>query len=177
MKRLVSSQETYIKELEVKVHDLEGLVEQKNQDVSSVEQGDWQKEKSILVDLVKKNQDMFEDLEYKMKLKDDEFLELLKQREQHSTVEKSVLESENRVLKELQNQKMTCEKDRIQFHKTLRNMLLEEIERIEKDQSAKDQEMEKWRENFEEDMSKEQDRLNREIDNLTQERNQLKSQL
>jgi hypothetical protein len=46
---------------------------------------------------------MFEDLEYKMKLKDDEFLELLKQREQHSTVEKSVLESENRVLKELQN--------------------------------------------------------------------------
>jgi hypothetical protein len=55
MKRLVSSQETYIKELEVKVHDLEGLVEQKNQDVSSVEQGDWQKEKSILVDLVKKN--------------------------------------------------------------------------------------------------------------------------
>lgn len=64
---------------------------------------------------------------------------------------------------------MTCEKDRIQFHKTLRNMLLEEIERIEKDQQAKEAELEKWRENFESDMSKEQDKLNGTIDNLTQE--------
>lgn len=66
---------------------------------------------------------------------------------------------------------MTCEKDRIQFHKTLRNMLLEEIERIESSQRAKEEDMEKWRENFESDMSKEQDRLNSNIDNLTQERN------
>lgn len=50
---------------------------------------------------------------------------------------------------------MTCEKDRIQFHKTLRNMLLEEIERIEKDQKSKEADLEKWRENFEADMSKE----------------------
>lgn len=177
MKRLVSSQETYIKELEGKVTDLEDLIEQKNQDVSTVAAGDWQKEKQILQDLVKKNQSMSEDLEYKMRKKEDEFQELLAQREQMSTVEKTVLESENRVLKELQNQKMTCEKDRIQFHKTLRNMLLEEIERIESSQRAKEEDMEKWRENFESDMSKEQDRLNSNIDNLTQERNILQSQL
>lgn len=46
---------------------------------------------------------MSEDLEYKMRKKEDEFQELLAQREQMSTVEKTVLESENRVLKELQN--------------------------------------------------------------------------
>lgn len=72
---------------------------------------------------------------------------------------------------------MTCEKDRINFHKTLRNMLLEEIERIEKDQQAKENEMEKWRQNFEADMEKEQDKLNAKIDNLTQEREILKNQL
>lgn len=37
--------------------------------------------------------------------------------------------------------------------------------------------MEKWRENFESDMNKTQDKLNGEIDNLTQEKNILKSQL
>lgn len=72
---------------------------------------------------------------------------------------------------------MTCEKDRIEFHKTLRNMLIEEIERIEKEQERKQLEMEKWRENFESDMGKTQDKLNSEIDNLTQEKNILKSQL
>ena len=70
---------------------------------------------------------------------------------------------------------MTCEKDRIDFHKTLRNMLLEEIERIEEEQREKEEEMMKWRENFECDMGKEQDRLQSEIDNLTQEREILKS--
>lgn len=49
---------------------------------------------------------------------------------------------------------MTCEKDWIQFHKTLRNMLLEEIERIEKEHEQKEQSMMRWRENFESDMGK-----------------------
>lgn len=44
---------------------------------------------------------------------------------------------------------MTCEKDRIQFHKTLWNMLLEEIERIESEHEQKEQSMQKWRQNFE----------------------------
>lgn len=110
-----------------------------------------------------------------MKWKEQEFEELLKEREKMSHIEKSVLGSENRVLKEVQNQKMTCEKDWIEFHKTLRNMLIEEIEWIEKDQERKQQEMEKWRENFESDMGKTQDKLNSEIDNLTQEKNILKS--
>lgn len=34
-------------------------------------------------------------------------------------------------------------------------MLLEEIERIEKEQKLKEDDMEKWRENFESDMGKE----------------------
>jgi len=61
---------------------------------------------------------------------------------------------------------MTCEKDRIEFHKTLRNMLLEEIERIEKEHEQKEQSMQKWRQNFESDMSKQQDKLNGTIDSL-----------
>jgi hypothetical protein len=47
---------------------------------------------------------------------------------------------------------MTSDKDRVLFHKTLRNMLLEEIERIEEDQKEKEEEMERWRESFEADM-------------------------
>jgi len=61
---------------------------------------------------------------------------------------------------------MTCEKDRIEFHKTLWNMLLEEIERIEKEHEQKEQSMQKWRQNFESDMSKQQDKLNGTIDSL-----------
>lgn len=177
MKRLVSSQETYIKELEGKVQDLEEVVEQRNQDVSAISSQDWVKEKQILQDLVQKNQQIFEDLEYKMQRKEQEYQNLLAERSKHAHVEKSVLESENKILKELQNKKMTCEKDRIEFHKTLRNMLLEEIKRIEKEQAIKEEEMEKWRENFEADMGKEQDRLNSQIDNITQERDILQSQL
>lgn len=102
---------------------------------------------------------------------------MLKEREKSSVIEKSVLESENRVLKEIQNQKMTCEKDRIQFHKTLRNMLLEEIERIEKEHEQKEQSMQKWRQNFESDMGKQQDKLNATIDSLVQEKTILETQL
>ena len=65
----------------------------------------------MLSQLVVKNQQIAEDLEYKMKRKEEEFDQLLKEREKMAHVEKSVLESENRVLKEVQNQKMTCEKD------------------------------------------------------------------
>jgi DNA repair exonuclease SbcCD ATPase subunit len=61
----------------------------------------------------------------------------------------------------------------MQFHKTLRNMLLEEIERIEREQGEKEADMLKWREDFEADMGKEQDRLNARIDELSQERSQL----
>ena len=72
---------------------------------------------------------------------------------------------------------MTCEKDRIQFHKTLRNMLLEEIERIEKEHEQKEQSMQKWRQNFESDMGKQQDKLNATIDSLVQEKTILETQL
>lgn len=90
-----------------------------------------------------------------------------------SGLEREKLEAENRILKELQDKKLTSEKDRIQFHKTLRNMLLEEIERIEREQDDKEAEMLKWREDFEADMGKEQDRLNARIDDLSAERDRL----
>lgn len=57
----------------------------------------------MLSQLVVKNQQIAEDLEYKMKRKEEEFDQLLKEREKMAHVEKSVLESENRVLKEVQN--------------------------------------------------------------------------
>lgn len=57
----------------------------------------------MLSELVVKNQQIAEDLEYKMKWKEEEFTDLLKEREKQTHVEKSVLESENRVLKEVQN--------------------------------------------------------------------------
>ena len=49
----------------------------------------------MLSELVVKNQQIAEDLEYKMKRKEEEFQELLKEREKSSVIEKSVLESEN----------------------------------------------------------------------------------
>lgn len=55
----------------------------------------------MLSELVVKNQQIAEDLEYKMKWKEEEFTDLLKEREKQTHVEKSVLESENRVLKEI----------------------------------------------------------------------------
>ncbi len=67
MKKLVQSQETYIKELESKLTNLEEVVEQKNQDTTQFGPADWQKEKLILSELVVKNQQIAEDLEYKMK--------------------------------------------------------------------------------------------------------------
>lgn len=56
-------------------------------------------------------------------------------------------------------------------------MLLEEIERIEKEHVQKEQSMMRWRENFESDMGKQQDKLNATIDSLTQEKTILESQL
>ena len=49
----------------------------------------------MLSELVVKNQQIAEDLEYKMKRKEEEFQELIREREKSAIVEKSVLESEN----------------------------------------------------------------------------------
>lgn len=128
MKRLVTSQETYIKELEGKVGEIQ---DQANQAALAAENPDWEGEKDMLQNLVKKNQELAEDLEAKLREREQEFNKELNERESTSTVDRQKLESENRVLKEIQDTKLTSEKDRIEFHKTLRNMLLEEIERIE----------------------------------------------
>lgn len=106
--------------------------------------GDWESEKAQLQNLVEKNQQIAEDLESKLRQREQEFQSELEQSKQTTHVESEYLRSENRVLKDLQDKKITSEKDRIQFHKTLRNMLLEEIERIEREQQAKEEEMEQW---------------------------------
>ena len=138
---------------------------------------DWEAEKAQLQTLVEKNQQIAEDLETKLRQRELEFEEEMEEREKSTTTKTQYLESENRVLKEIQDKKITSEKDRIQFHKTLRNMLLEEIERIEKEQERKEEEMEQWRMNFESDMGKEQDRLNSAIEDLTHEKNSLEREL
>lgn len=73
MKRLVSSQETYIKELEGKVGGLESTLDQKNVESTNMAASDWESEKNLLLDLVKKNQDMSEEIEQKMRRKEAEF--------------------------------------------------------------------------------------------------------
>lgn len=55
------------------MEDLEEAVEQKNSDTTQIVGGDWTKEKQMLSELVVKNQQIAEDLEYKMKRKEDEF--------------------------------------------------------------------------------------------------------
>ena len=113
MKRLVSSQETYIKELEGKIQEMETTVASKdalNRDHTS---GDWEAEKAQLQNLVEKNQEIAEDLESKLRQKEQEFQSELEQSKQSTHVEQEYLRSENRVLKELQDKKITSEKDRI----------------------------------------------------------------
>ena len=56
-------------------------------------------------------------------------------------------------------------------------MLLEEIERIEEQQQQKEEELEQWRVNFENDMEGEQSRLQEMIDTLSTERSELENQL
>lgn len=77
------------------MQDLEEAVEQRNSDTTQIVGADWLKEKQMLSQLVVKNQQIAEDLEYKMKRKEEEFDQLLKEREKLAHVEKSVLESEN----------------------------------------------------------------------------------
>ena len=156
MKRLVSSQETYIKELEEKVQELESApsVEEKQSEKTASE---WEHEKQQLLTLVKKNQQIARDLELKIRQKEEEIQGHLNQKTEESAVQERYLQSENRILKELQEKKITSEKERQNFHITLRNMLLEEIERIEREQREKEAQMEKWRVNFESDTGKEID--------------------
>lgn len=87
------------------------------------------------------------------------------------------LESENRVLKELQHSKMTCEKDRVDFHKTLRNLLLEEIERIEREQAEKETNLAQWREHVMEEMQQEREEFMAKISELENTNNDLQQQL
>ncbi len=99
MKKLVGSQETYIKELEGKIFEIEQNASA--QPVSKT-QHDWEEEKETLLDLVKKNQSMTEELESKMRLKEQEFKEMMGERERGMNTEKQYLESENKVMKQLQ---------------------------------------------------------------------------
>lgn len=73
MKRLVSSQETYIKELEGKNQELSQNLAQKATEATSEQVAEWAREKQMLQALVEKNQEMAEDLEAAMRNKEAEF--------------------------------------------------------------------------------------------------------
>ena len=87
------------------------------------------------------------------------------------------LESENRVLKELQESKMTCEEDRVNFNKTVRNLLLEEIERIEREQVEKENNLAQWREHVMNEMQQEREEFMTTISDLENTNRDLQSQL
>ena len=112
-----------------------------------------------------------------LKEKEKQMREEFEEKEREFSAKQKYWESENRVLKELKteiNEKyLTNDKDKQKFHKTLRNMLLEEIERIESQQAEKEKEMEKWRENFEADMGGASDELGAQIDELKEEKERL----
>ena len=68
---------------------------------------------------------------------------------------------------------MTSEKDRVNFHKTLRNLLLEEIERIEKEQTDKESNMAQWREHFMRETQQEMQDMNNNIVQLQEQNAEL----
>lgn len=127
----------------------------------------------MLLELVQKNQIIIQDLEEKLRQKENEASSKIKEKESDFKTKVEYLESENRVLKELQDVKMTSEKDRVNFHKTLRNMLLEEIERIEREQIEKENNLAQWREHVMIEMQQERDELNQKLNNLEKAKNQL----
>ena len=157
LKKLVNSQEIYIQELESKRLEMDSEIKfWKNRQPEQVEvqEGANQsfrpdqtsgQDSSILADLVQKNQVLIQELQDKIKETEEEYEERLNQSEADFRTKVECLESENRVLKQVQEEKFTCEKDRINFHKTLRNNLLEEIERIEREQIEKEQNLAQWR--------------------------------
>jgi chromosome segregation ATPase len=140
----------------------------------------------MLADLVQKNQTIIQELQTKVKETESEYEDKLNETQTNFKVQLEYLESENRVLKELQDKKMTSEKDRANFHKTLRNLLLEEIQRIEKEQAEKDHNMAEWRDHLLEEVKKEKEDMmerqqeleetNKEFQNQQSESNQNSSQ-
>ena len=127
--------------------------------------------------LLEKNQVIIEDLEQKLREKESECSTVVIQHESEFKTKLEYLESENRVLKELQDAKMTSEKDRKNFHKTLRNLLLEEIERIEKEQTDKENNLATWREHFTIEMQQERDELAKRLHDAETARHELEEEL
>jgi hypothetical protein len=131
----------------------------------------------MLADLVQKNQVIIQELQDKIRETQLDCEEKLNQSETNYKVQLEYLESENRVLKELQDKKMTSEKDRVNFHKTLRNLLLEEIERIEKHMAEKEQNLAQWREHVIFEMQQEKNQMTEKYQQLEESNNELKRKL
>ena len=131
----------------------------------------------MLADLVQKNQVLIQELQDKIRETQLDCEEKLNQSETNHKVQLEYLESENRVLKELQDKKMTSEKDRVNFHKTLRNLLLEEIERIEKHMAEKEQNLAQWREHVLSEMAQEKNQMAEKYQKLEDSNNELKKKL
>lgn len=124
---------------------------------------------SILQDLVLKNQVIIQELQDKLKESEENFEGELNQSKIESRTKIELLESENRVLKHTQEAKFTCEKDRVNFHKTLRNNLIEEIERIEKEQVDKEKNLAQWREHMITEVEQERNDWEQKFSQLQQE--------
>lgn len=127
------------------------------------------------MDLIQKNQKIAEDLDLKLRAKDQELETQLTSKSSQSNAQTKYLESENKILKEIQEKKMTSERERIEFHKTLRNLLLEEIERVEKGFEEKQQQLVLQKENQRSDFEAEQDAMNQTINELSQTLNETQS--
>ena len=177
MKKLVQSQETYIKELEAKLSEND-INPNEQTGEAHVEQNEEQVKANIIdFVVVKKNQVQAEEEAEKLKLRETELREEFEEKELEFAKKQKYLESENRVLMglktEIKDKNLTTDKDRAKFHKTLRNMLLEEIDRIEGEQAQRVKEMEQWRENFEADAGGEQEELQNRINELESEKSKL----
>lgn len=184
--KLVKSQETYIQELESKKGSLESEIKfwrankaQENTDIheranqeNNVEETVGQ-DSSILQDLVLKNQVIIQELQDKLKETEENFEDKLNQSQIDSRTKIEVLESENRILKQTQEAKFTCEKDRVNFHKTLRNNLLEEIERVEKEQVEKEKNLSQWREHIIREVQQERNDWTEKVNQLEEENQKL----
>lgn len=69
---------------------------------------------------------------------------------------------------------MTNKKDGIEFHKTLRNLLLEEIQRIEREQAEKESNLAQWRDHMTREMQEERQEFGAKIDELQRDNEELR---
>ena len=130
-----------------------------------------------MLELVQKNQLIVEDLEQKLRDRKEEYDTKVQKQESESSAIIHKLELEVKTLKKVQDTKLTSEKDRAEFHKTLRNLLLEEIERIEAEQAQKENNLAQWKDHVMIEMQQEREGLKDQLNEIQNAKNELEQQL